>query len=190
MAALVADLETRQRGAGGSRPLDGQPGGARVEERAAPGGVALPPTGAVAERANTVPDATPTDTRPSPLREEGREGPATPEARTDTERQRLATPNGSGAGAKSPAASPAITKSDAGTLPWPVEGDIAYSFGRERRSDGTVLRWAGLGISAPPGTPVTAVAAGNGGARGPVRGIRQHGSAGPRRRHIYALPLS
>ncbi len=53
-----------------------------------------------------------------------------------------------------------LLASDAGTLAWPVEGPLVYRFGRDRRPNGTVLRWNGLGIGAPAGTPVRAIAAG------------------------------
>lgn len=50
-----------------------------------------------------------------------------------------------------------LTPSDAGRLPWPVQGEILYPFGRQVRPDGTVLPWNGIGIDAPPGSPVQAV---------------------------------
>jgi septal ring factor EnvC (AmiA/AmiB activator) len=50
-----------------------------------------------------------------------------------------------------------LSDADRGRLPWPVQGDIVYRFGPERRPNGTVLRWNGVGIRAPVGTPVTAV---------------------------------
>jgi murein hydrolase activator len=67
-----------------------------------------------------------------------------------------------------PAAS--LTVADAGVLGWPVEGPIAYPFGLERRPDGTALRWNGLGIRAPVGTPVQAVRAGLVNLAGPFEG--------------------
>lgn len=57
-----------------------------------------------------------------------------------------------------------------GTLPWPVEGDLVYRFGRERRPNGTVLRWNGIGIGAPTGTPVRAVRGGRVVLAGPFEG--------------------
>ena len=48
----------------------------------------------------------------------------------------------------------------AGTLNWPVEGELIYRFGREERPNGTVLLWQGIGIRATTGTPVQAVEAG------------------------------
>ena len=51
----------------------------------------------------------------------------------------------------------ALSSSDVGTLEWPVEGELIYRFGRERQPNGTVLRWNGVGIRAPTGSPVQAV---------------------------------
>jgi septal ring factor EnvC (AmiA/AmiB activator) len=63
-----------------------------------------------------------------------------------------------------------LSSTDAGTLDWPVDGDLIYRFGRERRPNGTVLRWNGIGIAAPPGTPVHAVRAGSVVLAGPFEG--------------------
>ena len=63
-----------------------------------------------------------------------------------------------------------ITESDAGLLEWPVEGDLVYRFGRERRPNGTVLRWNGIGVAARTGTPVRAVKAGQVVLAGPFEG--------------------
>jgi septal ring factor EnvC (AmiA/AmiB activator) len=46
----------------------------------------------------------------------------------------------------------AISTSAYGKLDWPVEGSLVYTFGKEH--------WKGIGISAPAGTPVKAVADG------------------------------
>lgn len=59
---------------------------------------------------------------------------------------------------------------DAGRIDWPVEGEVIYRYGRERRPDGTVLRWNGLGIGAPTGTPVRAVRPGRVVLAGPFEG--------------------
>lgn len=59
---------------------------------------------------------------------------------------------------------------DRGGLEWPVEGEVAYDFGPERRSDGTVLRWNGIGIRAPEGEPVRAVRGGTVVLAGPFEG--------------------
>jgi len=64
----------------------------------------------------------------------------------------------------------AITEEDAGSLDWPLEGDLIYRFGREERPNGTVLRWNGVGISARTGTPVKAVKAGTVVLAGPFDG--------------------
>lgn len=53
-----------------------------------------------------------------------------------------------------------VAAEDRGTLDWPVEGDLVYRFGPERRPNGTVVRWNGIGIAAPTGTPVHAVRGG------------------------------
>jgi septal ring factor EnvC (AmiA/AmiB activator) len=63
-----------------------------------------------------------------------------------------------------------LSGSDAGSLEWPVEGDLIYRFGREQRPNGTVLRWNGIGIQAPTGTPVQAVKAGSVVLAGPFEG--------------------
>lgn len=46
----------------------------------------------------------------------------------------------------------AITTSDYGKLDWPVEGALVYTYGKDH--------WKGIGIAAPAGTPVKAVADG------------------------------
>lgn len=53
-----------------------------------------------------------------------------------------------------------LKTSDFGTLDWPVEGDILYRFGRAVNANNTAIRWNGVGIGAPQGTPVRAIAAG------------------------------
>lgn len=63
-----------------------------------------------------------------------------------------------------------LSNRDLGTLDWPVDGEIVYRFGRERRPNGTVLRWNGIGIAAEPGTPVRAVQAGTVVLAGPFEG--------------------
>jgi septal ring factor EnvC (AmiA/AmiB activator) len=63
-----------------------------------------------------------------------------------------------------------LNSADAGSLEWPVEGDLVYRFGRERRPNGTVLRWNGIGIQAPIGTPVRAVRSGTVVLAGPFEG--------------------
>lgn len=63
-----------------------------------------------------------------------------------------------------------LSGADAGSLDWPVEGDLLYRFGREQRPNGTVLRWNGIGIQAPTGAPVRAVKAGSVALAGPFEG--------------------
>jgi murein hydrolase activator len=63
-----------------------------------------------------------------------------------------------------------LSADDAGSLDWPVEGEILYRFGLERRPNGIVLRWNGLGIRAPAGTPVRAVRPGEVVMAGPFEG--------------------
>jgi len=62
-------------------------------------------------------------------------------------------------GSRTPISS-SLTTASLGALDWPVEGDILYRFGPERRPNGVTLRWNGIGIAARPGTPVRAVEAG------------------------------
>ncbi|HWV58789.1 MAG TPA: peptidoglycan DD-metalloendopeptidase family protein, partial [Longimicrobiales bacterium] len=63
--------------------------------------------------------------------------------------------------AGAPAAAPgSISTSDLGALRWPVEGQLLYRFGTEVRPNGVRLRWNGIGIGAPVGTPVSAVGSG------------------------------
>jgi len=63
-----------------------------------------------------------------------------------------------------------LSADDAGSLDWPLDGEVIYRFGRERSPNGTVLRWNGIGISASPGSPVTAVRAGTVVLAGPFEG--------------------
>jgi len=53
-----------------------------------------------------------------------------------------------------------LLTSDLGRLDWPVEGNVLYSFGRAVNPNNTTIRWNGIGIGAPLGTPVRSVAAG------------------------------
>lgn len=61
--------------------------------------------------------------------------------------------------APAPAAS-TLKTTDFGRLDWPVDGDILYSFGRVINPNNTSIRWNGVGIGAPSGTNVKAVAQG------------------------------
>jgi septal ring factor EnvC (AmiA/AmiB activator) len=56
--------------------------------------------------------------------------------------------------------SSSITTTDLGRLDWPVDGEILYRFGRTVNPNNTGIRWNGIGIKAPLGTPVKAIAAG------------------------------
>jgi murein hydrolase activator len=53
-----------------------------------------------------------------------------------------------------------LTPANVGQLRWPVDGQLLYRFGPERRPGGVTLRRNGIGISASPGAPVHALAAG------------------------------
>jgi septal ring factor EnvC (AmiA/AmiB activator) len=50
-----------------------------------------------------------------------------------------------------------LTTADIGKLDWPVDGRIVYNFGRATLPSGAVVRYNGIGIGAPEGTPVKAV---------------------------------
>jgi murein hydrolase activator len=65
-----------------------------------------------------------------------------------------------------------ITTADIGKLDWPVDGTIVYRFGRDTLPSGGIIRWNGIGIAAPVGTPVKAVEAGR------VRLVGQFGTYG------------
>jgi murein hydrolase activator len=73
----------------------------------------------------------------------------------ELERRRLAEERSAGA-----ARPGSITTRDLGTLPWPVEGDVVYRFGPDRKPNGIVLKNQGIGIGAAAGTPVKAVESG------------------------------
>ncbi len=60
-----------------------------------------------------------------------------------------------------PAAASTLRTSDFGRLDWPVEGEILYRFGRVVNANNTTTRWNGVGIGAPAGSPVKAVASGS-----------------------------
>jgi septal ring factor EnvC (AmiA/AmiB activator) len=70
--------------------------------------------------------------------------------------------------ASAPRSSSSIATSDYGTLSWPVEGELLYTFGKAQTSSNTTIRWNGVGISAPERAPVRAVAAGKVVSVGPV----------------------
>ena len=54
----------------------------------------------------------------------------------------------------------ALKTADYGALDWPVEGSIMYSFGRAINPNNTSIRWNGIGIEAPLGSSVRAIADG------------------------------
>jgi septal ring factor EnvC (AmiA/AmiB activator) len=66
--------------------------------------------------------------------------------------------------ARRPAAAPrarsSVRTTDYGSLDWPVDGPLVYTFGREVQPNNTTIRWNGVGIGAAIGTPVKSVAAG------------------------------
>src|SRR5437773_2214769 len=65
-------------------------------------------------------------------------------------------------------AAAAITTADLGQLDWPVDGRILYRFGTATGPNNTRLPWHGIGIAAPAGTPVRAIAAGRVSLAGPL----------------------
>ena len=92
------------------------------------------------------------------------------------------------AAATGPAAAATLTDADAGLLDWPLDGRLIYRFGRDQRPNGTVLRWNGIGLAAPTGTPVRAVRPGRVVLAGPFEGygptvVLSHGEG------VYTLYL-
>lgn len=69
---------------------------------------------------------------------------------------RRAAPGTAGA---APATS-TLKTSDYGALDWPVDGAIMYTFGRAVNPNNTAIRWNGIGIEAPMGASVKAIADG------------------------------
>ncbi|HEX9703936.1 MAG TPA: peptidoglycan DD-metalloendopeptidase family protein [Gemmatimonadales bacterium] len=61
-----------------------------------------------------------------------------------------------------------ITTASLGTLDWPVDGRLLYEFGTGVGPNNTRIPWHGIGIAAPVGTPVRAVAAGTVSLAGPL----------------------
>jgi len=76
-------------------------------------------------------------------------------ANLDADRRRLETTRPSAALNTS-----TIHTSDYGRLDWPVNGPLVYTFGKARTASNTTIRWNGVGIRAPVGTSVSAVAPG------------------------------
>ena len=65
-------------------------------------------------------------------------------------------------------AAAAITTADLGQLDWPVQGRIVYQFGTAAGPNKTRIPWHGIGIAAPAGTPVRAIAGGTVSLAGPL----------------------
>lgn len=61
-----------------------------------------------------------------------------------------------------------ITTGSLGSLDWPVDGRLVYEFGPAAGPDNTRITWHGIGIAAPAGTPVKAVASGSVALVGPL----------------------
>ncbi len=76
-------------------------------------------------------------------------------ASLDADRRRLETtrPN-------APLNTSTIHTTDYGRLDWPVDGPLVYTFGKAQTASNTTIRWNGVGIRAPVGTSVSAVAPG------------------------------
>jgi murein hydrolase activator len=85
----------------------------------------------------------------------------------DLEERRREIDSRATSGASAPAT---LSSGDAGTLEWPIDGQVIYRFGTERRPNGMVLRWNGIGIAASPGSPVRAVKSGEVVLAGPFEG--------------------
>ncbi len=62
----------------------------------------------------------------------------------------------------------AITTADLGRLDWPVDGTIIYRFGTAPGPNNTRIPWHGIGIAAPAGAPVRAIASGTVSLAGPL----------------------
>jgi murein hydrolase activator len=59
-----------------------------------------------------------------------------------------------------PRPAPTMTTSSMGNLGWPVQGTLVYRYGRAMQTNGTAIRYNGIGIGAPAGTAVRAVEGG------------------------------
>jgi septal ring factor EnvC (AmiA/AmiB activator) len=59
-----------------------------------------------------------------------------------------------------PRPAPTMTTSSMGNLGWPVQGNVVYRFGRALQTNGTAIRYNGIGIGAAAGSPVRAVEGG------------------------------
>jgi septal ring factor EnvC (AmiA/AmiB activator) len=76
-------------------------------------------------------------------------------AAIEAERRRAAA-----ARPNAPRVASTLKTADAGRLEWPADGTLLYRFGRVVNPNNTTTRWNGVGIAAPVGTPVRAVAPG------------------------------
>jgi murein hydrolase activator len=76
-------------------------------------------------------------------------------ANLDADRRRAETERPNAALATS-----TIRTTDYGRLDWPVSGPLVYTFGKAQTASNTTIRWNGVGIRAPVGTSVAAVAPG------------------------------
>lgn len=84
-------------------------------------------------------------------------------ASLETARRRPTGPGGA------PSLAPSsIRTADLGRLDWPVDGAFLYRFGRFVNPNNTTTRWNGIGITAPAGTPVKSVSAGQVAYAGPM----------------------
>ena len=59
-----------------------------------------------------------------------------------------------------PRATSSVRTADYGSLEWPVDGPLVYTYGRAVAANNTSIRWNGVGIKANSGTAVHSVASG------------------------------
>jgi len=59
-----------------------------------------------------------------------------------------------------PRAAPTVSTASMGNLGWPAQGNLVYRFGRALQTNGTAIRYNGIGIGAAAGSPVRAVEGG------------------------------
>jgi septal ring factor EnvC (AmiA/AmiB activator) len=59
-----------------------------------------------------------------------------------------------------PRPAPTMTTASMGNLGWPVQGTLVYRYGRAMQTNGTAIRYNGIGIGATAGSPVRAVEGG------------------------------
>ncbi len=59
-----------------------------------------------------------------------------------------------------PRAAPTVSTASMGNLGWPAQGTLVYRFGRALQTNGTAIRYNGIGIGAAAGSPVRAVEGG------------------------------